>query len=301
LKEWAKFPTTFREFVEILYTSAQDTAASEPNLRVGVLPGGDYVGFFYSDGVRFAIERRGREVWGDWPEDYTLEDACTYLLGPILGFVLRLRNMTCLHASAIAIGGHALALVGLPGAGKSTIAAAFAQRGYSVITDDVAALTEAGEDFLVRPGYPRLNLWPDSVCTLFGTEDALPRITPTWDKRYMALGNNGLGFVSKPLPLGAIYLLGRRQATWASPVVEAMAGGDALLWLVANTYMNYLLDRHMRSLEFDLLSRLVARIPVRRVRPPADATALFELCDAIAADAQRVVVSNSVDSEAPPI
>lgn len=303
LKEWATFPTTFREFVEILYTSEQDTAAGQPNLRVGVLPGGDYVGFFYGDEVRFAVERRGREVWGDWPEHYTLEDACTYLLGPILGFLLRLRNMTCLHASAIATGGHALALVGLPGAGKSTTAAAFAQRGYSVIADDVVALTDAGEDFLVQPGYPRLNLWPDSVRTLFGSEDVLPRITPTWDKRYLALGNNGFGFVSNPLPLGAIYLLGPRRAALASPVVEAMAGSDTLLWLVANTYMNYLLDRNMRSLEFDLLSRLVARIPVRRVRPPADATALFELCDAIASDAKRVVVSNSFErhSEAKPI
>jgi len=167
----------------------------------------------------------------------------------------------------------------------------------------VVAFTEVGEDFLVQPGYPRLNLWPDSVRALFGSEEALPRITPTWDKRYIALGNNGLSFVSNPLPLGAIYLLGPRQAALGSPVVEAMPGGDALLWLVANTYMNYLLDRHMRSLEFDLLSRVVARIPVRRVRPPADATALFEVCDAIAADAKRVVVSSSVErrSEAQPI
>jgi len=25
--------------------------------------------FFYRDGVRFAVERNGREVWVDWPED----------------------------------------------------------------------------------------------------------------------------------------------------------------------------------------------------------------------------------------
>ena len=259
-------------------------------MRVGMLPGGDYFGFFYSDGVRFAVERRGHEVWGDWPENYTLEDACTYLLGPVIGFVLRLRQMTCLHASAVAVGEHAIALVGFPGAGKSTTAAAFARCGFSVIADDVVALAEDGENFLVQPGYRRVNLWPDSARVLFGSDEALPRITPTWDKRYVALGDNGLGFASKPLPLGAIYLLGAREAALAAPVVEGVAGGDALVELVANTYVNYLLDRSMRSREFDLLSRVVAGIPIRCVRPPADPSAVFDLCEAIATDARRVMV-----------
>ena len=289
LKDWTIFPTAYPESVENLYTSSDD-ADGQPNLRVSVLPGGDYFGFFYSDGVRFAVERRGREVWGDWPENYTLEDACTYLLGPVIGFVLRLRERTCLHASAVAVGKHAIALVGFPGAGKSTTAAAFARCGFSVIADDVVALAEDGENFLVQPGYRRVNLWPDSASVLFGSDEALPRITPTWDKRYVALGDNGLGFASKPLPLGAIYLLGEREAALTAPVVEAVVGGDALMGLVANTYVSYLLDRSMRSREFDLLSRVVAGIPIRCVRPPADPSAVFDLCEAIAADARRAVV-----------
>ena len=289
LKDWATFPANFPKSSEILYTSSRDPAHDQPNLRVGVLPGGNYFGFFYSDGVRFAVERRGREVWGDWPENYTLEDACTYLLGPVIGFVLRLRGVTCLHASAVAVGEYAIALTGFPGAGKSTTAAAFAHCGYPVIADDVVALAEDGENFLVPPGYPRVNLWPDSTRALFGSEEALPRITPTWDKRYVALGDNGFSFATKPLPLRAIYFLGAREAELTSPVIEEIAGGDALAGLVANTYVNYLLDREMRSQEFDLLSRVVAGISVRRVRPPADPSVVFDLCEAIATDARRVM------------
>ena len=288
LKDWTTFPSTSPESIEVFYRSSDD---GQPNLRVGVLPGGDYFGFFYGDGVRFAVERQGREVWADWPENYTLEDACTYLIGPVIGFVLRLRGVTCLHASAVAAGEQAIALVGFPGAGKSTTAAAFAHCGFPVIADDVVALAEDGGNFLVPPGYPRVNLWPDSVRALFGSEEALPRITPTWDKQYMALDDNGLGFATKPLPLRAIYLLGAREAALAAPVIEEVAGGDALVALVANTYVNYLLDREMRSREFDLLSRVVAGIPIRRVRPPADPSAVFDLCEAIAADARRVMVS----------
>src|SRR5207244_6105024 len=117
----------------------------------------------------------------------------------------------CLHASAVAVADRAIALVGLPGAGKSTAAAAFACAGYPVISDDVVALEDHGERFLVQPGYPRVNLWPDSVRRLFGSEDALPRITPTWEKRYLPLGQKGHPFASKPLPLAAVYILDSRD------------------------------------------------------------------------------------------
>jgi hypothetical protein len=290
LRDWTAFPTTFPASFETFYRSSDETELGQSNLRVAVLPGGEYFGFFYSDGVRFAVERRGREVWADWPENYTLEDACTYLLGPVIGFVLRLRGVTCLHASAIAIDGQAIALVGSPGAGKSTTAAAFAQGGFSVIADDVVALAEDGENFLVQPGYPRVNLWPDSVRVLFGSEEALPRITPTWDKRYLALGDESPAFTTKPLPLRAIYFLCAREAALAAPVLEEIAEGDAFAWLVANTYVNYLLDRNMRSKEFDVLCRMLAGIPVRRVRTPATPSAVFDLCAVIAADARQVMV-----------
>jgi hypothetical protein len=296
LKDWSTFPAPLRESVQVFNTGSDDIAHGQPNLRVGLLPGGDYFGFFYSDGVRFAVERHGRDVWSDWPENYTLEDACTYLLGPVIGFVLRLRGVTCLHASAVAVGEHAIALVGVPGAGKSTTAMAFANCGYSVISDDVVALTDDGENLLVQPGYPRVNLWPDSVRALFGSAEALPRITPTWDKHYVALGTNGLGFAAKPLPLAATYLLSEREEALAAPIVEATAGVDALAALVANTYVSYLLDRDMRSREFDVLSRVVTGIPIRRVRTPDDTSAVFELCRAITADARQLTVPSPANA-----
>ena len=289
LKEWGSLPSAFSEPLQDFYTSANNSALGQPNLRACVFPGAKYVGLFYGDGVRFAIECRGREVWADWPDDYALEDACTYLLGPVMGFVLRLRGTVCLHASAVAIGDCAVALVGVPGAGKSTTAAAFACTGFPVLSDDVVALTDKTMQFLVQPGYPRVNLWPDSVVSLFGSEDALPRITPTWNKRYMTLGQDGHHFASNPLLLGAIYILDSRDGACSGPVVEEASAEDAFMALVANTYVNYLLDQEMRRIEFDVLSRLVSKTPIRRVRPSADPTAIFGLCDAVATDASRVI------------
>ena len=291
LKEWSTFSRKFPGSINIFDTNSHHSAEGHANLSVRMLSGGAYFGLFYGDGARFAVDRRGHEVWADWPDNYTLEDACTYLLGPVIGFVLRLRGTVCLHASAVAVGDRAIALVGLPGAGKSTTAAAFGCAGFAVLSDDIVALADKGGQFLVQPGYPRVNLWPDSALTLFASEDALPRITPTWNKRYMPLGHNGHRFASRAMPLGAIYILDGREATRTAPIVEEVYGKEAFLALLANTYMNYLLDQNMRRIEFDALSRVVCEIPIRRVRPPAEPSAIFGLCEAIAADAKRVIAA----------
>jgi hypothetical protein len=277
---------------DFFYTSPALDDAGRPLLRVARFAGGAYFAFFYNDGARFAVDCHGREVWADWPDGYALEDAATYLVGPVIGFVLRLKGLTPLHASAIAVEDQAVALVGMPGAGKSTTAAAFAYRGYAVLSDDVVALEARENCFLVSPGYPRVNLWPESVRALLGSEDALPLITPTWGKHYLSLDENGRRFQSEPLPLGAVYFLGERDPHLAAPRIEEVAASEALVALVANTYVNYLLDRGMRCREFDLLSRLVAGVPVRRLRPLDDPSGILRMCDAIAGDARRLMHSS---------
>lgn len=291
LESKRQFPTTPTGLAEDYYNSLDASPGCEAKLRVGLFPDRQHFGLFYGDGARFAVDRWGSEVWADWPENYTLEDACTYLVGPVMGFVLRLRGTVSLHASAVAVADRAIALVGPPGSGKSTTAAAFACCGFSVLSDDIVALSgERGQCF-VQPGYPRVNLWPNSVCRLFGSEKALPHITPTWDKRYLPLGENGYRFASNPLPLGAIYILDSRDSALTAPTIEEISGKEAFMALVANTYVNYLLDQDMRRTEFEVLSRVVSEIPLRRVCAPEEPSAIFGLCEAIADDAKRVMAA----------
>lgn len=271
-----------------LYTSPYSDSQGVPVLRVCTLDDAAHVVFLYSDGAQFTIDRDGHEIWADWPDGYSLEDACTYLIGPVIAFALRFRGAVCLHASSIAVGDRAIALLGVPGAGKSTTAAAFAQLGFPVLADDVAALADQGNRFLVQPGYPRVNLWPDSVRALFGSRDALPRITPTWDKRYLALDQGAHRYQSEQLPLGAIYFLDGREPGSATPAVEELTAREAFVTLVANTYVNYLVTPDMRSHEFDVLGRLVAGVPVRRVCRAGDHSKIYDLCKVISMDAARL-------------
>jgi len=223
----------------------------------------------------------------------SLENSASYLLGPVLGVVLRMRGVTCLHASAVSIGDRGVAFVGSAGAGKSTTAAAFAQQGYGVISDDIVALVEHEGSFHAMPAYPHLCLWPESVKMLYDSAEALPRLIPDWDKRRLDLGEEGTHFESRSLPLGAIYVLGERRPDPA-PCVEALRPRSALLSLVADTYANKILDREMRAREFAFLARLVIRVPIRRIHPHMDASRLKELCRVICADFESLDLSNSV-------
>src|SRR6185437_9393951 len=56
---------------------------------------------------------------------------------------------------------------------------------------------------------------------------------------------------------------------------------EALLELVQNTYMNWLLDRDQRAAEFEVLCKIVQQVPVRRIIPHADPARLGALCDLI--------------------
>jgi hypothetical protein len=285
---FGEFPAWLSEFdhskSQLSYTSEYTDNSGEPLLRVYRLPDGKYHHFRYADQTEFLVDNAGTEIWSCWQEPLTIEDAATYLLGPVLGFVLLLRGVVCLHASAVVVGSEAIALIGPAGSGKSTTAAAFSSRGFTILADDVVTLDDRSDQFLVRPSYPCIRLWPASVKALYGSESHLPRLTPNWDKRYLDLTNIPDQFERKPLPLSAIYILGERSNEAAAPFVAPLDRTNALLSLIANTYTNYLMDKNMQALQFDLLSRVLANVPVRKVTPHADAGRLPELCDCIFSD-----------------
>lgn len=246
----------------------------------------------YSDGTRFVVDRSARRVWASYQPPLTVDDMTTYFLGPVMGFLLRQRHTTPLHASCVEIYGRGIAFSGDAGFGKSTTAAALALRGFPVLSEDIVPFRPSQEEILVVPGYPRVCLWPDSVANLLGSAQALPQLTPVWEKRYLALDGTRAKFSSQELPLGAIYVFGNRSDARQAPSVQAMSPREALLDLVQNTYMNWLLDREQRAAEFDLLAGLVQHVPVRRIIPHADPKRIPELCNLIVDDARGLFGKN---------
>jgi hypothetical protein len=272
---------------QLTYTSEYTDGSGQPLLKVFRLGEGKYHYFRYADHTEFVVDQTGAEIWADWPPSLTIEDTATYLLGPVMGFVMLLRGIISLHASAVVIGSEAIALVGPAGSGKSTTAAAFSNNGYVVLADDVVTLDDQTDHFVVRPAYPCIRLWPASVKTLYGNASHLPRLTPNWDKCYLDLSER---FPTKPVPLSAVYLLGERRDDPGAPFVEMLDHTEALLSLIANTYTNYLIDRNMQARQFDLFTRLLSRVPVKRFVPHTDPRRLQQLCDCILDDFAAVHV-----------
>jgi len=250
----------------------------------------------YGNEALFFVDGVAKRIWGSCPPPLTNEDAATYLLGPVMGFVLRCWSILALHASAVCIAGQAVALCGESQAGKSTTAAALALRGIPVLCEDITPLTEEHGRFQVEPGYPRVCLWPDAVEKLFGAPDALPRLTPSWEKFFLPLDGGNARFEEQRRVASAVYLLAPRVAEADAPRIETMSAREALLELVQNTYMNWLLDRRQRAAEFDALSRLVTQVPIRRIVPHVDPGRIGALCELIVADGERL--SASYDSAA---
>jgi hypothetical protein len=265
-------------------------------LEVFLLSEGEFFLVRYGDGTEFLINRTGSQVWCRWDSKFPWEYVTTYLYGPISGFLLRLRGSVCLHASVIGIDRWAVAFVGSAGAGKSTLAAAMAGRGFRVLSDDILALTESNAAFRAVPAYPRIRLWPESVSALMGSPDALPRITAGWEKRHLALTADR--FESHDRPLGVVYLLGERNDECLGPRIEARKGTWVLRSLIANTYAYKTFDREMRAYEFDLLSRLAGQVPVRSVTPFSDTRRIQQLCDLILKDFQKLQDSPSASDSA---
>jgi hypothetical protein len=254
--------------------AADDALFDDEN--VTIFRQGDAYAFHYRDGTRFLID--GSTVWSTWPSSSTAEDTATYLLGPVLAFVLRRRGTLALHASAVAMGGRAVAIAAAPGGGKSTTAAAFAERGVPIITEDVLPMAWRDGEPWALSGYPRIRLWPETVAARYGTDDALPLLTPTWTKRYLDVRSQ---FQRDPLPLGSIVVL--RERVTSAPRVAPLAGHEAAMQLVANSSMALYLDPAMRVAELDRIGALVERVPLFAAWPSDDLARVGELCDAIAA------------------
>ena len=112
-----------------------------------------------SEAGRYAV-RGGCEIFYDPAEGASARNVRLYLLGSAFGALLHQRGILPLHANAVALDGQVHAFLGHPGAGKATLAAAFHDRGYRLLSDDVCAVRLDAQDRpWVEPGMPRLRLW----------------------------------------------------------------------------------------------------------------------------------------------
>lgn len=195
-----------------------------------------------------------------------------FLLGSAMGILLHQRRILPLHANAVELGDEAVAFLGHPGAGKSTLAAAFHDAGYRVLSDDVCAITTRSDRFMVEPGIPRLRLWRDALERSGRVVDDHPRAFDTLDKYTVATDRARRGVA---LPLRAVYLLERQEAGRGDLSIDRLTGVAAVRALIENTYRGgYISQVGDPAKHVQACAALAAAVPVYRLRRPWSADAI---------------------------
>lgn len=187
-----------------------------------------------------------------------------YLLGSAMGGLLHLRGLLPLHANAVDLGGKAVAFAGHSGAGKSTLAAWFHDRGYPILADDVCVLSfdESG-GATAFPGIPRLRLWREALEASGREAGAFDRSFDNMEK--YDVPTRGEGSVALPMPIAAIYLLGKGDEETPEPGIEPLKGVQAVEALVSNTYRGGLVSTIGRTgLHLAACVKLAQAVPIFR-------------------------------------
>lgn len=253
-------------------------AEGEPDLRVVAAPRQPRSAEAGPDRRRLSIEPWGWTLRfdnrdGDWMAyDYRSDDRrlrvsaslpweiCAEPLGGVVcAVLLGLEGRTLLHGACLSQSGSAFAILGASGQGKSTLAAALAQQGTRLVTEDllVPARTEAG--WTVEAGARSLNLLEDAY-SLFGPPG------PAAKRREGKYTVDLSGSARAAAPLAALYLLDRAGAEREAKLTR-LSGRQALQPLLEHLYGASWI-RAPEQADLSLCADLVARIPVYRLSRP---------------------------------
>jgi hypothetical protein len=177
------------------------------------------------------------------------------LAGTATAFLLTLRGRTVLHASAVAVGGRALAFVGQSGRGKSTMAALMCLGGAGLVTDDVLAV-DAGPPVMCIGGAAELRL-RDAAAHLAEVEPDSPGRMTVDERRAFAPRLAPPG----PLPLGAIVIPSPSR-THTEVDVRRLSVSDATFAMLSFPRIHGWRRTDILTREFQTLARVANQVPV---------------------------------------
>jgi hypothetical protein len=192
------------------------------------------------------------------------------ILGPIFSVLLRQRGLLVLHASSVAINGEAVAFLGHSGWGKSTLANAFYNQGYSLLSDDVLAIRVAGSYPMTFPAYPYVRLLPDAAVSLGYDFENLAFIHLGALKR-----NNHLvrGFSQAPVPLKRIYVL--ENVKRSQNEIEPLQPQEAFLELTRHSRAtNVLITKDFIGANMRQCAELIKNVSIFRLKRQSSLAAL---------------------------
>jgi hypothetical protein len=190
-------------------------------------------------------------------EDRLIEAVRADIVGRVLALALHQHDVLSLHASAVSIGGNAIALLAPKMHGKSTLATALVRGGARLMSDDTVPVTPEAIP-MVRPGVHQLRLWKDSAQRL-----ASERMDEATSSRKLVLDHLDEGDVERhPLPFAAAYVLLPAPADAEAARRSPLADIQGTLALIEHAKIGPLLGRTDAGLMFEQAAAIARRLPM---------------------------------------
>ncbi len=203
-----------------------------------------------------------------------------FLMGTCMGAIMHQRNRLVMHANAIRVKDSCIIFMGASGNGKSTLAAAFQQRGYEILADDLAVIDD---DLNVYPSYPQIKLWHDTTKKLDIDHSKLKRIRLQVEKYAYPVTE---GFCTQSLPIKAGYILNNHNQN--EFLFEPLQGVEKFNPLRFNTYrIQHLEGLGLKNSHLKHTAKLANTISLTRITRPNHTFELDKLVELIEEDLKK--------------
>ncbi len=229
----------------------------------------------------FKVES-GNQITITHNTDIAPEETLVFLYGSCMGGILYQRGIIPLHGSAVLTEKGAVLFLGVSGTGKSTTAAALAERGYPIISDDISAIRLEGSKAVLIPSKADLKLWKNSFDLLNKSTKGLKPISNKFDKYYLPIEQMEQNS-KESYEIYKIYILNIRKnktVEFSNPI----KGDEKFFKVTEHSYRSsYIEGMNKTEIHFMVLGAVLNKAEVKEVYRP-EKGALSTFIDKLEAD-----------------
>jgi hypothetical protein len=193
-----------------------------------------------------------------------------FAISEALGLTLFQKGIFLLHGSAVKIGNKAVIFIGKPGAGKSTTVAAYAKAGFTVLSDDMTAISiDASNNPVVLPAYPQIKIWEDAVDNLGFDKTTLEPAFEGHNK--FIFKQDEFSFPKEPVILSEIIII---QKPFSKKTTQ-LTINEGLIELMRHFPLPHQLLKgdNLQNHFIDSL-KIASKVSIKKIRRPKDFKAL---------------------------
>lgn len=210
--------------------------------------------------ARFGINFDTQEIVVlDQADGSTPNDLSHFLFDHVAPRILARQGHLVLHGAALGRDGVLIGLLGETGAGKSTLAASLAQRGYTLIGDDSVLISESSGRYFGTSIYPSLRLFPESISAVYAAAPPSSAMANYSDKRRLDLATMSQP-PARPMPLAALFYLSD-EFDDDGPAATALSPAQFCMKCTEQSFAMMPTDPSETRARFAQIARLTSAVP----------------------------------------